>query len=88
MSHVSTQPAHISDMMTGTVNNNAPDRSPMWKNFRDNRFNRPFMVIKFIRIYLHQQKNKKLKLIDCIKTFNIIINKIPYSFVAFFSFKF
>lgn len=31
-------------MMIGNPNNMAKDRSPMWKDFKDNRFERPFMV--------------------------------------------
>jgi len=46
MQKISTQPEHITNMMTGHINTNVPDRSPMWKNFKDNRFNRPFMVNK------------------------------------------
>lgn len=45
MAKVNTQPEHVTNMMMGHVNTNVPDRSPMWKNFKDNRFNRPFMVI-------------------------------------------
>ena len=46
MQKISTQPEHITNMMTGHINTNVPDRSPKWKNFKDNRFNRPFMVNK------------------------------------------
>ena len=51
MAKVNTQPEHITNMMTGHVNTNVPDRSPMWKNFHNNLYKRPFMVNK--------QKNKK-----------------------------
>jgi len=43
MSKVSTQPEHINNMMMGHVNTNVPDRSPMWKNFHNNLYKRPFM---------------------------------------------
>jgi len=43
MAKVSTQPEHINNMMMGHVNTNAPDRSPMWKNFHNNLYKRPFM---------------------------------------------
>ncbi len=45
MTNISTQPEHVSNMILGHVNSNAPDRSPMWRNFRDNRYGRPLMVI-------------------------------------------
>jgi len=43
MAKVNTQPEHITNMMTGHVNTNVPDRSPMWKNFHNNLYKRPFM---------------------------------------------
>jgi len=43
MAKVNTQPEHITNMMTGHINTNVPDRSPMWKNFHNNLYKRPFM---------------------------------------------
>merc|ERR1712151_1470982 len=34
---------HVTNMMMGHVNTNVPDRSPMWKNFHNNLYKRPFM---------------------------------------------
>jgi len=39
----STKTAHINEMMMGNPNNMVKDRSPLWKDFGDRRFNRPFM---------------------------------------------
>merc|ERR1712151_294763 len=36
-------PEHVTNMMMGHVNTNVPDRSPMWKNFHNNLYKRPFM---------------------------------------------
>ena len=55
MSKVSTQPEHITNMMSGHINTNTPDRSPMWKNFKNNLYKRPFMVNKKLNI----KKTKK-----------------------------
>jgi hypothetical protein len=41
--NVSTKPVHVNEMILGNINSNVPDRSPMWKNFSDNRYNRPYM---------------------------------------------
>ena len=45
---VNTHSTHISEMMIGNPNTMVKDRSPMWKDFKDNRFERPFMVINFL----------------------------------------
>ena len=39
-----TNPVNISEMMVGNPNNMVKDRSPLWKDFQDKRFDRPFMV--------------------------------------------
>ena len=49
---MNTQTPHINEMMMGNPNNMVKDRSPMWKDFKDNRFDRPFMVIIFEKIFL------------------------------------
>jgi hypothetical protein len=41
---MNTHTPHISEMMMGNPNTMVKDRSPMWKDFKDNRFERPFMV--------------------------------------------
>jgi hypothetical protein len=46
MEKMDTKSVHISEMMIGNPNTMAKDRSPLWKDFKDNRFAKPFMVIK------------------------------------------
>jgi len=46
MEKMDTKPVHITGMMLGDPTKMAKDRSPLWKEFKDNRFERPFMVIK------------------------------------------
>lgn len=58
---LNTHTPHISEMMIGNPNNMVKDRSPMWKDFKDNRFDRPFMVLCFFKqnpqsIYRGHQK--------------------------------
>jgi len=38
-----TRPVHVQEMIIGNPNNMVKDRSPLWKNFRRNNFERPFM---------------------------------------------
>lgn len=46
---MNTKPLHISQMMIGNPNTMAKDRSPLWKEFKDSRFDRPFMVNKILK---------------------------------------
>lgn len=48
MDNMNTKPVHINEMMMGNPNTMVKDRSPMWKDFKDNRFERPFMVFYFM----------------------------------------
>lgn len=42
-SPVNTTPTHISEMIVGNPNNMVKDRHPLWRNFRNNKYERPFM---------------------------------------------
>jgi hypothetical protein len=42
-SPVDTTPKHINDIVIGNPNTISRDRSPLWKTFRNNKFEKPFM---------------------------------------------
>lgn len=44
---------HISDMVIGNPNSMVKDRSPLWKDFKDKKFERPFMVNLLFFYYLY-----------------------------------
>ena len=64
MDSLNSKSVHISEMMIGNPNTMVKDRSPMWKDFKGNSFERPFMVsfISKYQIFQHYlQKNLLLQ---------------------------
>jgi len=49
---VEAKPVHISEMIIGNPNTMVKDRSPLWKDFNNNKLERPFMVYLFSMLYL------------------------------------